>query len=111
MSNSLNDTNHQNDMNDQNGMNDQNDMNHQNDMNYQNNMNDTADNDYSDFICSVLYAQFYMFKRMQKQSIKSMNLLSNQLSNHLFKLNLILLSTCMIFSAVEQFSSYSGTKI
>ena len=52
-------------------------MNHQNDMNYQNNMNDTADNDYSDSICSVLYAQFYMFKRMQKQSIKSMNLLFN----------------------------------
>ncbi len=24
-----------------------------------------------------LYAQFYMFKRMQKQSIKSMNLLFN----------------------------------
>ncbi len=46
-------------------------------MNDQNNMNDTADNDYSDSICSVLYVQFYMFKRMQKQSIKSMNLLSN----------------------------------
>ncbi len=45
-------------------MNHQNDTNHQNDMNHQNNMNDTADNDYSYSICSVLYAQFYMFKRM-----------------------------------------------
>ncbi len=40
------------------------DMNHQNDTNHQNDMNDTADNDYSYSICSVLYAQFYMFKRM-----------------------------------------------
>ncbi len=40
-------------------------------------MNDTADNDYSDSICLVLYAQFYMFKCMQKQSIISMNLLFN----------------------------------
>ncbi len=51
MSNSLNDMNHQN------NMNHQNDMNHQNNMNYQNNMNDTADNDYFNFICSVLYVQ------------------------------------------------------
>ncbi len=28
-------------------------------------------------IILILYAQFYMFKHMQKQSIKSMNLLSN----------------------------------
>ncbi len=28
-------------------------------------------------IILILYAQFYMLKRMQKQDIKSMNLLSN----------------------------------
>jgi len=48
MPNSLNGTNHQNDMNHQNGTNHQNDMNHQ---------NNTADTDYSDSICSILYAQ------------------------------------------------------
>ncbi len=36
-------------------------------------------------IILVLYARLYMLERMQKQSIKSMNLLSDYLSNHLFK--------------------------
>ena len=71
MSNSLNDIVYHIDMNHQNDTNHQNDMNHQNNTNHQNNMNDTADNDYSYSICSVLYAQFYMLNFICSSACKS----------------------------------------
>ncbi len=59
-----------------NDINYQNNINHQNDMNHQNNMNDTADNDYSDSICSVLYAQIdneiYLYKMLTTNLLQAM---------------------------------------
>jgi hypothetical protein len=40
---------------------------------------------FTSHVILIVFARFYMLERMQKQSIKSMNLLSNWLSNHLFK--------------------------
>ncbi len=53
-----------------------NDINYQNNMNHQNDMNDTADNDYSDSICSVLYAQIdneiYLYEMLTTNLLQAM---------------------------------------